>query len=41
MPGWLAQWQEGAADSEQKIARPRQIYTGGRGLDYVPSGERS
>src|ERR1017187_2440600 len=28
MPGWLAQWQEGAADSEQKIARPRQIYVG-------------
>ena len=28
MPGWLAQWQEGAADPEQKISRPRQIYTG-------------
>ncbi len=28
MPGWLAQWQEGTADPEQKIARPRQIYTG-------------
>jgi citrate synthase len=28
MPGWLAQWQEGSADPEQKIARPRQIYTG-------------
>jgi citrate synthase len=28
MPGWLAQWQEGAADPEQKIARPRQIYVG-------------
>jgi citrate synthase len=28
MPGWLAQWQEGAGDPEQKIARPRQIYTG-------------
>jgi citrate synthase len=28
MPGWLAQWQEGAADPEQKITRPRQIYTG-------------
>jgi citrate synthase len=27
-PGWLAQWQEGAADPEQKISRPRQIYTG-------------
>jgi citrate synthase len=28
MPGWLAQWQEGARDPEQKIARPRQIYVG-------------
>jgi citrate synthase len=28
MPGWLAQWQEGLADPEQKIARPRQIYVG-------------
>jgi citrate synthase len=26
--GWLAQWQEMLTDSEQKIARPRQIYTG-------------
>jgi citrate synthase len=26
--GWLAQWQEMLADSEQKITRPRQIYTG-------------
>jgi citrate synthase len=28
MPGWLAQWQENAADPEQKISRPRQIYVG-------------
>ena len=28
MPGWLAQWQEGSNDKEQKIARPRQIYVG-------------
>jgi citrate synthase len=27
-PGWLAQWQEGATDPEQKISRPRQLYTG-------------
>ena len=26
--GWLAQWQEMLEDSEQKIARPRQLYTG-------------
>jgi citrate synthase len=28
MPGWLAQWEEGILDPEQKISRPRQIYTG-------------
>jgi len=28
MPGWLAQWQEGLLDSEQKIARPLQLYVG-------------
>jgi citrate synthase len=28
MPGWLAQWEEGLLDQEQKIARPRQIYIG-------------
>jgi citrate synthase len=26
--GWLAQWQEMTIDPEQKIARPRQVYTG-------------
>ena len=26
--GWLAQWQEMLQDTEQKIARPRQLYTG-------------
>jgi citrate synthase len=38
--GWIAQWLEMIDDSEQKISRPRQIYTGQRGLDYVPMGER-
>jgi citrate synthase len=38
--GWIAQWLEMVEDPEQKIARPRQIYTGGRGLDYVPVGDR-
>ena len=28
MSGWLAQWQEGLLDQEQKIARPRQLYLG-------------
>jgi citrate synthase len=39
--GWIAQWLEMIDDSEQKIARPRQIYTGQRGQDYVPIRERS
>jgi citrate synthase len=28
MPGWLAQWEEGLLDKEQKIARPRQLFVG-------------
>ena len=38
--GWLSQWVELLADPDQKIARPRQIYLGGRGLDYVPMDQR-
>jgi citrate synthase len=38
--GWVAQWLELIEDSEQKIARPRQIYTGERDLDYVPIADR-
>jgi citrate synthase len=34
--GWLAQWEEMLQDSEQKIARPRQIYTGAEVRDFVP-----
>jgi citrate synthase len=38
--GWLAQWIELLDDPEQKIARPRQIYTGAGERSYVPIGER-
>jgi citrate synthase len=38
--GWLAQWQEMMGDPEQKIARPRQIYTGAPRRDVVPMGKR-
>ncbi len=38
--GWIAQWLEMIDDKEQKIARPRQIYTGAHQLDYVPMHER-
>jgi citrate synthase len=33
--GWIAQWLEMVQDPEQKIARPRQIYTGERDREYV------
>jgi citrate synthase len=39
--GWVAQWLEMIDDKEQKIARPRQIYTGERGVDYVPIDQRN
>jgi citrate synthase len=39
--GWIAQWLELVQDKEQKIARPRQIYTGERTRDYVPLERRS
>ncbi len=38
--GWIAQWLEMVKDSEQKIARPRQIYTGERDRTYVPLVQR-
>ena len=38
--GWLSQWLELVQDPEQKIARPKQIYTGDRQLDFVPASER-
>ncbi|MEH3032689.1 MAG: citrate synthase [Aeromicrobium erythreum] len=39
-PGWLAQWLEMVDDKEQKIARPKQIYTGDRQLTFTPAAER-
>ena len=39
--GWLAQWVEMLEDKEQKIARPRQVYLGARGRDYVPIDQRN
>jgi citrate synthase len=38
--GWIAQWLEMVEDSEQKIARPRQIYTGARDSEYVSLEQR-
>jgi citrate synthase len=38
--GWLAQWNELVEDKEQKIARPRQVYTGHAPRPYVPMDQR-
>jgi citrate synthase len=38
--GWIAQWLEMVQDPEQKIARPRQVYTGAREREYVPVDAR-
>jgi len=40
MSGWVAQWEEMLLDSEQKIARPRQVYLGQQTRNYVPIEER-
>jgi citrate synthase len=39
--GWLAQWQEMLNDTEQKIARPRQIWTGHEVREFVPLSRRT
>jgi citrate synthase len=38
--GWIAQWNEMISDPEQKIGRPRQLYTGATKRDVVPLGKR-
>jgi citrate synthase len=38
--GWCAQWEEMVMDSEQKIARPRQVYTGSKRRDFIPMDKR-
>jgi citrate synthase len=38
--GWMAQWAEMVRDSEQKIARPRQVYIGEGTRKWAPIGER-
>ena len=38
--GWVAQWNEMIEDPEQKIGRPRQLYTGATARDYVALDKR-
>jgi citrate synthase len=40
LPGWLAQWDEMLSDPEQKIARPRQVFTGYDEREFVPLEKR-
>lgn len=38
--GWVAQWNEMISDSESRIGRPRQLYTGATRRDFVPIDQR-
>ncbi len=38
--GWVAQWNEMITDPDQKIGRPRQLYTGATQRTYAPIGQR-
>jgi citrate synthase len=38
--GWVSQWKEMMEDPQQRIGRPRQIYTGAPKRDYVPTAKR-
>ena len=38
--GWVAQWNEMIADPDQKIGRPRQLYTGATERNYIPVKQR-
>jgi citrate synthase len=40
LPGWIAQWEEMLQDPEQKISRPRQVYTGPAKRDLSERSER-
>src|SRR5881396_2047000 len=39
--GWIAQWNEMISDPEQKIGRPRQLYTGAKRRDVTPIAQRA
>lgn len=38
--GWIAQWDEMLMDSDQKLARPKQVYLGAETRDYLPMDKR-
>ncbi len=39
--GWIAQWNEMMQESEHKIGRPRQLFTGAKRRDFVAVGKRA
>ncbi len=41
VPGWIAQWKEMHEDQKQKIARPRQLFTGSNKRKYKPINKRN
>ncbi|MEM1094073.1 MAG: citrate synthase [Bacteroidota bacterium] len=40
MPGWIAQWLEMSRNPKGRIYRPRQVYVGPNGRDYMPMKQR-
>ena len=40
MPGWIAQWLEMHGDTDTRIGRPRQIFTGATDRHFVPLSRR-
>ena len=38
--GWISQWEEMMTDQDQRIGRPRQIYTGHENRDYIDISQR-
>ena len=40
LPGWIAHWREMMADSDTRIGRPRQVYSGANERDYVVIDKR-
>jgi citrate synthase len=38
--GWISQWEEMMTDQDQRIGRPRQIYTGHESRDYLDISQR-
>jgi citrate synthase len=41
MPGWIAHWKEETQSPDQRIHRPRQIYTGRKRHAYTPMEKRT